>query len=223
MVAGKSCFPMNPADFTKGVKRYVEEFGVGIVGGCCGTMPEHLKALVNAVGVPNPPAKSIFHQAAARTIETKPQISSLTSAEDIRQDLSYLIVAERTNTNGSKKFREFLKADDWDGLVSMARDEMRDGSDMLDVCVDFVGRDGVRDMHEVVKRFVNAIPAPLMLDSTNPAVMEAGLKLAPGRCILNSMNLEEGEEKLGQICQLAKKYGAAVVAGTIDEDKLNAM
>ena len=146
------------------------------------------------------------------------------SAEDIRQDLSYLIVAERTNTNGSRQFKRLLQEENWDGLVSMARDEVRDGSHMLDVCVDFVGRDGVRDMHEVVKRYVNRrVNVPLMLDSTNPAVMEAGLKLAGGRCILNSMNLEDGEEKLGQICALAKKYGAAVVAGTIDEDKLNAM
>src|SRR5437762_6677539 len=94
---------------------------------------------------------------------------------------------------------------------------------MLDVCVDFVGRDGVRDMHEVVRRYTNALPAPLMLDSTNPAVMEAGLKLAGGRCVLNSMNLEDGEERVAHICAIAKKYGAAVVAGTIDEDKVNAM
>src|SRR5205823_11390359 len=140
-----------------------------------------------------------------------------------RQDNSYLIIAERTNTNGSRKFKTLLQSEDWDGLVSMARDEVRDGSHMLDVCVDFVGRDGVKDMHEVVRRYVNALPAPLMLDSTNPAVMEAGLKLVGGRCILNSMNLEDGEERIAHICGLAKKYGAAVVAGTIDEDKINAM
>src|SRR5205807_1526674 len=126
-------------------------------------------------------------------------------------------------TNGSRQFKRLLQEENWDGLVSMARDEMRDGSHMLDVCVDFVGRDGVRDMREVVRRFVNALPAPLMLDSTNPAVMEAGLKLAGGRCVLNSMNLEDGEEKLAHICRLARKYGAAVVAGTIDEDKVAAM
>src|SRR5678815_1758638 len=103
------------------------------------------------------------------------------------------------------------------------RDRVRDGSHLLDVCVDFVGRDGVRDMHEVVRRYVNAVNVPLMLDSTNPAVMEAGLKLAGGRCILNSMNLEDGEERIAHICGIAKKYGAAVVAGTIDEDKLQAM
>ena len=214
-VNGRASFPMNPPDFTKGMLRFVDEFGVDIVGGCCGTMPEHLGMLCDALGT--------GHKAKPRAVTYRPQVSSLTSAEDIRQDNSYLIVAERTNTNGSRQFKRLLQAEDWDGLVSMARDEMRDGSHMLDVCVDFVGRDGVRDMREVVRRYVNSIPAPLMLDSTNPAVMEEGLKLAGGRCILNSMNLEEGEEKLAHICDLATKYGAAVVAGCIDEDKLNAM
>jgi 5-methyltetrahydrofolate--homocysteine methyltransferase len=238
MVDGKSKFPMTPPDFVKGLMRFVNEFGVNIVGGCCGTMPEHLAELCAAVGIANQ-TSSLKPQASTsevgglrlevgrapttRNPATKPQISSLVNAEDIRQDQSYLIIAERTNTNGSKKFRELLKVDDWDGLVSMARDEMKDGSHMLDVCVDFVGRDGVRDMDEVVRRFVNALPAPLMLDSTDPRVMEAGLKLAGGRCVLNSMNLEDGEEKLGHICALAVKYGAAVVAGCIDEDKENAM
>jgi 5-methyltetrahydrofolate--homocysteine methyltransferase len=225
MVEGKSVFPLKPEDFTRGVMRFVNEFGVNVVGGCCGTMPEHLRLLCEACGVAEkgpgiavrglPPKK--------RDVKTKPRISSLVSAQDIRQDLSYLIVAERTNTNGSRQFKRLLQEDDFDGLVSMAREELRDGSHMLDVCVDFVGRDGIRDMQEVVQRYVNSLPGPLMLDSTNPAVMEAGLKLAGGRCVLNSVNLEEGEEKFAQICQLAKKYGAAVVAGCIDEDKLNAM
>lgn len=214
MVDGKSVFPMNPTDFTKGMMRFVKDFGVNVIGGCCGTMPEHLKLLCEAVADVKPKARSV---------ERKPQLSSLVSAEDIRQDKSYLIVAERTNTNGSRQFKRLLQADDFDGLVSMARDELREGSHVLDVCVDFVGRDGVSDMHEVVRRYVNSVDAPLMLDSTNPAVMEAGLKLAGGRCVLNSMNLEDGEERLANISQLAKKYGAAVVAGTIDEDKINAM
>ena len=132
----------------------------------------------------------------------RPQVSSLYSAEDIDQDVSYLIVAERTNTNGSRKFKRLLEADDWDGLVSMAKDEVRDGSHVLDVCVDFVGRDGARDMHELISRYVRQVSAPLMLDSTDPSVMEAGLKLAAGRCILNSMNLEDGEERIARICQL---------------------
>jgi 5-methyltetrahydrofolate--homocysteine methyltransferase len=221
MVDGKSQFPMGPADFTRGLVRFVDEFGVNIVGGCCGTMPEHLKMVVEAVGVPNGSRRA--HVARKRDVVVKPQISSLMSAEDIRQDNSYLIIAERTNTNGSRQFKRLLQEENFDGLVSMARDEVREGSHMLDVCVDFVGRDGVRDMHEVVRRYVNALPAPLMLDSTNPAVMEAGLKLAGGRCVLNSMNLEDGEERVASICALAKKYGAAVVAGTIDEDKQQAM
>jgi 5-methyltetrahydrofolate--homocysteine methyltransferase len=222
MVEGRPHFPMSPPDFTKGVMRFVQEFGVNIVGGCCGTMPEHLALLCEALGLRGA-TKGVGRRAKPRDVTMAPQVSSLYGAADVRQDLSYLIVAERTNTNGSKKFRTLLQNDDWDGLVSMARDEVRDGSHMLDVCVDFVGRDGVRDMHEVVKRYVQAVNAPLMLDSTNPAVMEAGLKLAGGRCVLNSMNLEEGEEKLAHVCGIAKRYGAAVVAGTIDEDKLNAM
>jgi len=226
MVDGKSHFPMGPADFTKGMMRFVDEFGVNVVGGCCGTMPEHLGMLCDALGLGKGSglgAQGSGKKAHARSVAPKPQISSLYGAEDIRQDLSYLIVAERTNTNGSRQFKRLLQEENWDGLVSMARDEVREGSHMLDVCVDFVGRDGVRDMHEVVKRYVNSVNVPLMLDSTNPAVMEAGLQLAGGRCVLNSMNLEEGEEKLAHICALAKKYGAAVVAGTIDEDKVNAM
>jgi 5-methyltetrahydrofolate--homocysteine methyltransferase len=227
MVDGKSHFPMGPADFTKGMMRFVDEFGVNVVGGCCGTMPEHLGMLCEALDLAPRKRSDVgshkVHKAKPRHVEPTPQVSSLYGAQDVRQDLSYLIVAERTNTNGSRQFKRLLQEENWDGLVSMARDEVREGSHMLDVCVDFVGRDGVRDMHEVVKRYVNSVNVPLMLDSTNPAVMEAGLKLAGGRCVLNSMNLEEGEEKLGQICALAKKFGAAVVAGTIDEDKLNAM
>ena len=216
-------FPMGPADFTKGMMRFVEEFGVNIVGGCCGTMPEHLRMLCDAVAASQRDAGRAGKRTVTRCVTAKPQVSSLKTAEDVRQDNSYLIVAERTNTNGSRQFKRLLQEENWDGLVSMARDEVRDGSHMLDVCVDFVGRDGVRDMHEVVRRYVNAIPAPLMLDSTNPDVLEAGLKLVGGRCVLNSMNLEDGEEKLAHICRLAKKYGAAVVAGTIDEDKVQAM
>ncbi|MEM8874577.1 MAG: vitamin B12 dependent-methionine synthase activation domain-containing protein [Planctomycetota bacterium] len=161
--------------------------------------------------------------AIGREVTPIDQFSSLTQAADAKPQNSYLIVGERTNTNGSRQFKRLLQEEDWDGLVSMARDEVKGGAMMIDVCVDFVGRDGVRDMHEVVSRYVRQIPVPLMLDSTDPAVMEAGLKLAGGRCAINSMNLEEGEEKLAEICKLAKKYGASVVAGCIDEDPENAM
>ena len=215
MIDGKAKFPMTPPDFAKGVLRMVNEFGVNIVGGCCGTMPEHLKAVVNALGASHAPTP--------RKPNIKPQISSLYAAEDVRQDKSYLIVAERTNTNGSRQFKRLLQEGDIDGLVSMARDEVRDGSHMLDLCVDFVGRNGVEDMKTVAAKYVVSVHSPLMIDSTDPKVIEAGLQLSGGRCAINSMNLEEGEEKLASICHLAKKYGAAVVAGTIDEDKINAM
>ncbi len=189
---------MSPPDFTKGVMRFVEEFGVNIVGGCCGTTVEHLKLLCEAVGMR--PAKK-------RSPVCKPQVSSLYSAVDIRQETSYLIVAERTNTNGSRQFKRLLQEDNWDGLVGMGRDELRDGSHLLDVCVDFVGREGVADMSEVSARYVNSLHGPLMLDSTNPEVMEAGLKLAGGRCVLNSMNLEDGEERVANICAGEKIWG----------------
>jgi 5-methyltetrahydrofolate--homocysteine methyltransferase len=162
-------------------------------------------------------------QATRRTPTVRDRLTSLTQAVDVRQDNSYLIVGERTNTNGSRQFKRLLQEEDWDGLVSMARDEVRGGSMVLDVCVDFVGRDGVRDMHEVVSRYVQQVGVPLMLDSTDPKVLEAGLKLAGGRCALNSTNLEEGEEKFGQMCELARRYGALLVCGTIDEDPENAM
>jgi 5-methyltetrahydrofolate--homocysteine methyltransferase len=242
-VGGHAHFPLQAPDFAKAMQRFIRENGVNIVGGCCGTTPAHLKSLVEAIGwqgtrvalgLTNAVRKDVEYSkelasavhdehAKPRHVELRPQVSSLTSAEDIRQELSYLIIAERTNTNGSRQFKRLLQEEDWDGLVSMARDEVRDGAHMLDVCVDFVGRDGIRDMHEVVGRYVRQVAAPLMLDSTNPEVIEAGLKLAGGRCAINSMNLEDGEERVAHICRLAKKYGAAVVAGTIDEDKIQAM
>ncbi|HEV8293197.1 MAG TPA: homocysteine S-methyltransferase family protein, partial [Tepidisphaeraceae bacterium] len=211
---GKTFFPLTPNDFAKWMVRFVNDHGVNIVGGCCGTTPAHLKSLIDAVG---------FRESKKRHPVVKPQIASLFTAEDLRQETSYLIVAERTNTNGSRQFKRLLQENNWDGLVAMAKDEVKDGSHVLDVCVDFVGRNGPADMHEVIRRFVGQVKAPIMLDSTDPKVMEAGLKLHGGRCILNSMNLEDGEERVAHICALAKKYGAAVVAGTIDEDKQNAM
>ena len=167
--------------------------------------------------------KTAISSAPKRTPQPKEQLSSLTQTVDVRQDNSYLIVGERTNTNGSRQFKRLLQQEDWDGLVSMARDEIKGGAMVLDVCVDFVGRDGKRDMQEVVRRYVQQIPAPLMIDSTDPEVMEVALKLAGGRCALNSANLEEGEEKFSRICGLAAKYGAALVVGCIDEDPEAAM
>jgi 5-methyltetrahydrofolate--homocysteine methyltransferase len=150
-------------------------------------------------------------------------VSSLYSAVDVRQDTSYLIVGERTNTNGSRQFKRLLETGDFDGMVSMARELVREGSHTLDVCVDFVGRDGAKDMAEVVQRFVRQVQAPLMIDSTQVETLEAGLQRAGGRCIINSTNLEDGVERFERVCALARTYGAAVVMGTIDEDPAEAM
>jgi 5-methyltetrahydrofolate--homocysteine methyltransferase len=210
LVDGKTHYPLQPADFAESMRRFVEELGVSAVGGCCGTTPEHIAALAGLVGGRAAAQREIVPQA--------PGCSSLYGFTEFVQDNSWLIVAERTNANGSRAFKRMLDAGDWDGLVSMARDEVRDGSHMLDVCVDFVGRDGVADMGEVISRYVRQVNAPLMLDSTQADVLEAGLRRSGGRCIVNSINLEDGEIRMDTVCPLLKRYGAACVALTIDED-----
>lgn len=242
LLDGKPDYPLKPGPFVEAMVRFIEHDGVRIVGGCCGTTPEHIRQLASAVETlrsgrsSDPtPQRGVPHGAFHVTTNNKgssrlgeptnrnPGCSSLYSACEFRQDKSFLIVGERTNTNGSRQFKSLLKEENWDGLVSMAKELVREGSHVLDVCVDYVGRDGVRDMTEVITRFARQVTAPLMIDSTQVDVIEAGLKHAPGRCIINSMNLEEGEEKLAHICRLARTYGAAVVAGTIDEDPSEAM
>jgi 5-methyltetrahydrofolate--homocysteine methyltransferase len=234
LINGKTSFPLSAEAFTTALSRYVDEFGVNIVGGCCGTTPAHIAQLVKALdaGSDEPKARKTRMGACVDSnpglpfgqtrrdalVPLKPGCSSLYSHVEFVQDNSFLIVAERTNSNGSKKFKRLLDEENWDGLVSMARDEVRDGSHLLDVCVDFVGRDGVRDMSEVVSRYVRQINVPLMLDSTQADVIEAGLKRAGGKCIVNSINLEDGEKRFNDICPLLKRYGAACVALTIDED-----
>ncbi|MBL0921600.1 MAG: methionine synthase [Phycisphaerales bacterium] len=215
LVDGRAEYPLAPRPFAESVLRYVEQDGVNIVGGCCGTTPEHIRMLAEAVG----------GRAPVRIEKNPPRrgCSSLYTAVEFRQDNSALLVGERTNTNGSRQFKRLLNEEDWDGLVSMAREQVRDGSHVLDVCVDYVGRDGARDMAQVVQRYVRQVQAPLMIDSTQIDVLEAGLKHAGGKCVINSMNLEEGEEKMARICELARTYGAAVIAGTIDEDPEEAM
>ncbi len=211
LVEGRTEYPLQPQAFAEAMRRFVEEFRVDVVGGCCGTTIEHIRALRQVVG----PRRS----RAARPITPQPPgCSSLYGFTEFRQDNSFLIVAERTNANGSRKFKRLLDEEQWDQLVGMAREEMRDGSHLIDLCVDFVGRDGVKDMGEVASRIVRQVNAPLMLDSTEANVLEEGLKRAGGRCIVNSINLEDGEERMNRVCPLLKRYGAACVALTIDED-----
>src|SRR5204862_6727928 len=152
-------------------------------------------------------------QAAARAC------TSLYSPTEYRQDASFLIVGERMNASGSRKFKRLLEAEDFDGIVSLAREQVRERSHVLDINVDYAGRDNAADMAEVVKRVVRQVDAPLMIDSTQSATIEAGLKHAPGKCLINSTNFEDGEHKFDLICGLAKKYGAGGVIGSSDEDK----
>jgi 5-methyltetrahydrofolate--homocysteine methyltransferase len=201
-------FPLDPAGLADWMERFVTEYGANIVGGCCGTTHDHLRAVVERVGGKRP---------APRSPQYIPAVSSLQSAQDLIVDQKPLLVGERTNTNGSRKFKQLLEKEDWHGLVEMAQEQEREGVHVLDVCVDYVGRDGVRDMREVIKRYNAVLTKPLMLDSTEVPVIEAALKLCSGKAIINSINLEDGRKTLDPKTRLAKKYGAALVALTIDE------
>jgi 5-methyltetrahydrofolate--homocysteine methyltransferase len=210
MEGGRARYLLTPDELAVFHRTFVDECGVSIIGGCCGTTPSHLKRVVEAIGR-RPPRR--------RTPEYVPAASSLYQSAPFRQDQSFLIVGERTNANGSKQCREYLLADDYDGIVGMAREQAREGAHVLDVCVDYVGRDGVRDVDEVVRRFVTQCTLPLVIDSTEPAVIETALKRIGGRAIINSVNLEDGEGgRPARIFPMAKRYGAAVVALLIDEE-----
>ena len=205
---GAQHYDETPESFTAQIKHFAKDFGVQIVGGCCGTTPAHLKMVVEAMQglAPKP-----------RDARLVPSASSIYFQQPYVQDTSFLIVGERVNASGSKKMRDLLNAEDWDGLVSLAKEQEREGAHVLDVNVDFVGRDGERDMHELARRLVTNVKIPLMLDSTEWQKMEAGLEHAGGKCILNSTNYEDGEPRFAKVLELAKRFGASVVIGTIDE------
>ncbi len=201
-------FPLDPAGLADWLTRFVTEYGVNIIGGCCGTTHAHLKAVCDKLHGTRP---------AKRTPTRLAMVSSLQSVQELVVDQKPLLVGERTNTNGSKKFKQLLEKDDWNGLVAMAQEQEREGVHLLDVCVDYVGRDGVRDMKEVIKRYNAVLSKPIMIDSTETKVVEAALKLCSGKAVINSINLEDGRKTLDPKTQLAKKYGAGLVALTIDE------
>ncbi|HEX3143160.1 MAG TPA: methionine synthase [Pyrinomonadaceae bacterium] len=208
-VGGHAVFKETPESLSKDLLHFARDLGVNIVGGCCGTTPAHLKAVVEAVKDVAPLRRDVPRTAAS---------SSIFSQQPYRQDTSFLIVGERVNASGSKKMRDLLNAEDWDGLVSLAREQEREGAHVLDVNVDFVGRDGEKDMHELASRLVTNVKIPLMFDSTEWQKMEAGLQHAGGKSILNSTNYEDGEPRFAKVIDLAKQYGASVVIGTIDEE-----
>jgi 5-methyltetrahydrofolate--homocysteine methyltransferase len=215
LVQGRTEYPLQAGPFGQAVVKLVEESGLSIVGGCCGTTPAHIAALVEAIG----------DRAATQVDKTplKPACTSLYNVVDYDQDVSILNIGERTNASGSRRFKQLLEAEDWDEMISLAREQMAEGSHLIDVNVDYAGRDGARDMADLVHRLVRQVNAPLMLDSTQPATLEAGLRQAGGKCLINSANLEDGEEKFAAICRLARRYGAGLVLGTIDEDPQEAM
>ena len=208
-VGGQAYYRLTPMELRMSLMHFIEDLGVQVIGGCCGTRPAHIEQLAQMASSLKPKQ---------REFNFEPSAASIYSAQPYDQDNSFLIVGERLNASGSKKCRDLLNAEDWNGLVSMAREQVREGAHVLDVNVDYVGRDGVRDMKELVSRIVNNTTLPLMLDSTEWEKMEAGLKVAGGKCLLNSTNFEDGEPRFYKVLELAKKYGAGVVVGTIDED-----
>src|ERR1700730_12278451 len=209
VVEGKMHYDETPETFTSQIVHFANDFGVSIVGGCCGTTPAHLKLVVEAMQGVTPKSRDAKLVAAA---------SSIYFQQPYVQDASFLIVGERVNASGSKKIRDRLNPEDWDGLVSLAKEQEREGAHVLDVNVDYVGRDGEVDMHELASRLVTNIKIPLMFDSTEWEKMEAGLQHAGGKSILNSTNYEDGEPRFAKVVELARLYGASVVIGTIDEE-----
>ncbi|MBN2799296.1 MAG: methionine synthase [Deltaproteobacteria bacterium] len=208
LIDGVTRYPLSPDQLAEWHLRFVEEHGVSIIGGCCGTTPEHIAAVVAAVGLRAP---------RPRQVDWRPQLASLYGAVELRQELDVFAIGERTNANGSRRFRALLVDENWDGIVKMARRQAKTGSHAIDVCTALVGRDEVRDMTEVLSRLNTAVDAPLVVDSTQEDVLQAALKLIGGRPVINSIHLEEGEARVGRVCALARQHGAAVVALTIDE------
>jgi len=204
-------YPLSAEEMASAQSAFVREFGAGLVGGCCGTTPAHINAIANAV-------KEI--QGGRPEFEDDPGLASLYQHQPYDQTVTYLSIGERTNANGSKAFREAMLAENWDECIEIAKSQTRDGAHALDVCVDYVGRNGVADMRQLVSRLATSSTLPLVLDSTEPAVIEAGLEHYGGRALINSVNYEDGDgptSRFTRMMSLAKEHGAAVVALTIDE------
>lgn len=212
LTADGARYPLGPEELATAHEQFVKEFGLALVGGCCGTTPAHLKAVVDRVG---------GMKLTPRTPEHDAGVASLYQHVPFSQDNAFLAIGERTNANGSRAFREAMLEGRWDDCVDIARQQVRDGAHLLDVCVDYVGRDGTDDAREIVSRFASASTLPLVMDSTEPAVLQAGMELIGGRPVINSVNFEDGDgptSRFGRIMPLVKEHGAAVIALTIDEE-----
>jgi 5-methyltetrahydrofolate--homocysteine methyltransferase len=211
LTSGGARYPLTPRQLADAHERFTAEFGLSLVGGCCGTTPEHVAAVVERVG---------GRPAAHRRPRPEAGVASLYAHIPFRQDTTFLAIGERTNANGSKAFREAMAAGRYEECVEIARAQTRDGAHLLDVCVDYVGRDGVADMQEIAGRFATAATLPLVLDSTEPPVIEAGLELLGGRAVVNSVNYEDGDgpgSRIARVMPMVREHGAAVIALTIDE------
>jgi 5-methyltetrahydrofolate--homocysteine methyltransferase len=212
LTADGARYPLSPEELADAHDNFTREFGLSLVGGCCGTTPEHIRQVVERVG---------GREVGARKPHPDRGAASLYQHVPFRQDTTYLTIGERTNANGSKAFRDAMLEEKWEDCVEIARDQTRDGAHLLDVCIDYVGRDGAADMHEVAFRFATASTLPLVLDSTEPNVIEAGLECLGGRSVINSVNYEDGDgptSRIARMMPLVKEHGAAVVALTIDEE-----
>jgi 5-methyltetrahydrofolate--homocysteine methyltransferase len=212
VVDGQMAYDLGPDDLAHHLGEFVAEMGIGVIGGCCGTTPAHLKAVVDRVRASQP---------LQRNPERIPSAASLYSQVPFDQDTSFLIIGERANANGSRAFKEALLAEDMEGCVSVGQEQVKEGAHLVDLCVDYVGRDGVADMSRLASAFATDVAAPVVLDSTEPEVMEAGLERLGGRSLLNSANLEDGEgqgSRLDRVFGLARKHGAAVICLLIDEE-----
>lgn len=208
-VGGVAHYHLSPEELVKWQIYFVEHYGVSVVGGCCGTTPDHIAALAKAMDGKTP---------SVRKHHFSPSISSIYGSVTLDQEPRPLLVGERSNANGSKKFRDLLQNEDWDGIVDMGKDQIGEGAHALDVCVAYVGRNEVSDMEETLRRYTTQVSLPLIIDSTELPVLERALQISGGRCMINSINLEDGLPRLHKIAELTRRYGAAVVALTIDED-----
>ena len=216
-IGGVAHYKLTPLELKMQLMNFIYDFNVQLIGGCCGTTPDHIKHLSSIID--EIVDKKIINKKLS-TVKTNfvPSAASIYNAVPYKQDNSILIVGERLNASGSKKVRELLNEDDWDGLVSIAKQQQKENAHILDVNVDYVGRDGVKDMKEITSRLVTNINLPLMIDSTEADKMESGLKTVGGKCIINSTNYEDGDDRFNQVLKLALDYGAGIVIGTIDED-----
>ena len=208
-VGGRAHYHLSPEELVRYLAHFVTDLGVSVVGGCCGTTPAHIRALAAAVGHLAPKQRSV---------DFAPSAASLYQSVALHIDPPPVLVGERTNANGSKQFRELLAVEDWEGIVAMGRGAAKEGAHMVDVCAAYVGRDEASDMREIITRFNTQVTLPVVIDSTEAPVIGEALKRIAGRAVVNSINLEDGEERMKNVLPLCRRYGAAVIALTIDEE-----